>query len=87
MHCLYTGVYQGNEAASKDLNCWRNKTKMNQKFPKPNQTKQKKEKLEKNLSNKLLALGASHSIWVHHLPVNPWLRRYESHTAPRKSFL
>lgn len=84
MHYLCTGVYQANEAASKDLNCWRNKTKMNQKYSKP---KQKRKKLEKNLYNKLLALGASHSIWVHHLPVNPWLRRYESDIAPRKSFL
>lgn len=39
---LCTGVYQANEAASKDLNYWRNKTKTNQKYPKPNQNKKEK---------------------------------------------
>lgn len=39
---LCTGVYQANEAASKDLDYWKNKTKTNRKYPKPNQNKKEK---------------------------------------------
>lgn len=62
------------------------KNKKKTKKPNPNQKEKSLKKKKKNY-NKLLALAASHSIWVHHLPVNPWLRRYESDIALRKSFL
>lgn len=58
MHCLYAGVYQGNEAALKDLDCWRNKqiiNNNNKKTPQP-KTKQKEKSLEKNCWHLLPAI-------------------------------
>lgn len=62
--------------------------KQKPKKPKTENKQTNKKQNQKSLGKKvLLALAASHSIWVHHLPVNPWLRRYESDIALRKSFL